>query len=74
MQAAIAFRDANDVHAHVGREVCVTDWVTIGQDRIDKFAEATGDFQWIHIDVERAKVLIMKAREHWFAQEAASNK
>jgi len=54
MQAAIAFRDANDVHAHVGREVCVTDWVTIGQDRIDKFAEATGDFQWIHVDVERA--------------------
>jgi acyl dehydratase len=33
----------------------VTDWVTVDQQRIDKFAEATGDFQWIHVDVERAK-------------------
>jgi acyl dehydratase len=33
----------------------VSDWVLIDQDRINKFADATGDHQWIHIDVERAK-------------------
>jgi acyl dehydratase len=39
----------------VGQELGVSDWVTIDQDRIDKFADATGDHQWIHIDIERAK-------------------
>ena len=39
----------------VGQDVGVSDWVEITQDRIDKFADATGDHQWIHIDVERAK-------------------
>ncbi|HWA04422.1 MAG TPA: MaoC family dehydratase [Rhizomicrobium sp.] len=38
----------------VGQETGVSDWVTIDQDRIDKFADATGDHQWIHVDVERA--------------------
>jgi acyl dehydratase len=50
----IAFKNAQEVHAASGREVCVTDWMTIDQARIDKFAEATGDFQWIHVDSERA--------------------
>lgn len=49
------FQDAAGVHLAVGHEVCVTEWLTVGQDRIDKFAEATGDFQWIHTDVARAK-------------------
>jgi acyl dehydratase len=39
----------------VGREIAVTDWLTITQDRIDRFAEATGDRQWIHIDREHAQ-------------------
>ena len=38
----------------VGQELGVSDWVPIDQDRINKFAEATGDHQWIHVDVERA--------------------
>lgn len=38
-----------------GQEVAVSDWFEVTQDRIDLFAEATGDHQWIHIDVERAK-------------------
>jgi len=38
-----------------GQEMGVSDWVLIDQDRINKFADATGDHQWIHIDVERAK-------------------
>ena len=41
--------------ALVGQELGVSNWMTIDQDRINKFAEATGDFQWIHVDVERAK-------------------
>jgi len=40
---------------HVGRELGVSDWVTIDQQRIDSFASCTGDQQWIHVDVERAK-------------------
>jgi len=38
-----------------GQEIGVSDWVLIDQDRINKFADATGDHQWIHVDVERAK-------------------
>jgi acyl dehydratase len=38
----------------VGEELGVTDWVTVDQERIDRFAEATGDHQWIHVDTERA--------------------
>lgn len=38
----------------IGKEVGVSDWVEITQDRVNKFAEATGDHQWIHVDVERA--------------------
>jgi acyl dehydratase len=40
---------------HVGRELGVSDWVTIDQALIDTFASCTGDRQWIHVDVERAK-------------------
>ncbi|AUT66398.1 MaoC family dehydratase [Paraburkholderia terrae] len=38
----------------VGQELGVSDWVTVGQARIDAFAKCTGDKQWIHVDVERA--------------------
>jgi acyl dehydratase len=43
------------VQNFVGRELGVTDWVTVDQDRIDQFAACTGDRQWIHVDVERAR-------------------
>ena len=39
----------------IGKELGTSPWVTIGQDRINEFARSTGDFQWIHVDVERAK-------------------
>lgn len=39
----------------IGREVGVSDWVTVDQPTIDAFADATGDHQWIHVDVERAQ-------------------
>lgn len=41
--------------AAVGLEFGVSEWVTIDQDRIDAFADTTGDRQWIHVDVERAR-------------------
>ena len=40
---------------HIGRELGPSEWMTVEQAMIDKFAEATGDHQWIHVDVERAK-------------------
>jgi acyl dehydratase len=43
------------VQDFAGRELGVTDWITVGQDRIDQFAVCTGDRQWIHVDVERAR-------------------
>ncbi|MDQ6705128.1 MAG: MaoC family dehydratase, partial [Acidobacteriota bacterium] len=39
----------------VGREVAVSDWVTVDQERIARFAQATGDLQWIHLDRDRAE-------------------
>jgi acyl dehydratase len=44
-----------DLAQYVGKEIGVSDWFTVGQAIIDKFADATGDHQWIHVDVERAK-------------------
>lgn len=44
----------DDAKALVGEEVGLSDWVVIDQHRIDQFAEATADHQWIHVDTERA--------------------
>ena len=44
-----------DLKTHVGRDLGPSEWMTVDQSMIDKFAEATGDHQWIHVDVERAK-------------------
>ena len=43
------------LRALIGQELGVSDWLEVTQDLIDRFAEATGDHQWIHVDVERAK-------------------
>ena len=43
-----------ELSAHIGETLGPTDWVEVAQDRIDLFADATGDHQWIHVDVERA--------------------
>ena len=43
------------MEAFVGRELGVSGWVTMNQQRIDQFAECTEDHQWIHVDAERAK-------------------
>ena len=49
------FTGIAEVKAAEGGHLGYSDWLEITQDRIDKFAEATGDHQWIHVDVERAK-------------------
>ena len=49
------FNGFDEIKAAAGTEVGASDWIEITQDRIDKFAEATCDEQWIHIDQERAK-------------------
>jgi acyl dehydratase len=51
MTKTVAF---DDLPKLAGQETGVSDWVEITQDRINKFADATGDHQWIHIDVARA--------------------
>jgi acyl dehydratase len=49
------FNSLEEIQPLVGQEVAISDWVTVDQERIDRFAEATGDYQWIHIDPERAR-------------------
>jgi acyl dehydratase len=44
-----------DMKAYIGKAVGVSDWVVVDQKMIDAFADATGDHQWIHVDIERAK-------------------
>ena len=45
----------DELEGRVGEELAVSEWVEITQARVDRFAEATGDHQWIHVDVERAQ-------------------
>jgi acyl dehydratase len=49
------FETLGDLAACVGQEVAVSGWVTITQEQVNLFAQATGDQQWIHVDVERAR-------------------
>lgn len=49
------FESLSELAACVGQEVAVSEWVTITQEQVNRFADATGDHQWIHVDVERAK-------------------
>lgn len=51
---AVILDGAEGIAAHVGQHLGHGDWVTVTQERINLFAEATGDRQWIHVDVERA--------------------
>ena len=48
------FRSADDLAAAVGTHLGFSDWLTVDQHRIDTFADATGDHQWIHVDRELA--------------------
>jgi acyl dehydratase len=47
--------DLDELSTLTGEELGTSDWLTIEQERVDAFADATGDHQWIHVDVERAK-------------------
>jgi acyl dehydratase len=49
------FETLDELRAAAGTHLGWTDWVDITQERVDRFAEATGDHQWIHVDVARAK-------------------
>ena len=49
------FQSLAELPALVGQEVAVSDWITITQQQVDLFAQATGDHQWIHVDPERAR-------------------
>lgn len=52
---AMVFTNADELMAAAGRNLGVTDWMALTQDRINRFADATDDHQWIHVDVERAR-------------------
>lgn len=50
----VALTTVDELRKQIGRELAVSDWFTVSQESIDRFAEATGDDQWLHVDVERA--------------------
>jgi len=54
VSAAAVFQTAEELRAAVGRSLGPTQWLLVDQARIDKFADATGDHQWIHVDPVRA--------------------
>ncbi len=49
------FNNLAEMAACVGQEIATSEWSTITQEQVNLFAQATGDHQWIHVDVERAK-------------------
>ena len=49
------FSSFEEIEAAAGEDIGTTDWVEITQERVNQFADATGDHQWIHVDVEKAK-------------------
>jgi acyl dehydratase len=51
----LVLENLRDLKDRVGDEVVVSDWVELTQERIDQFARATDDYQWIHVDVDRAR-------------------
>ena len=53
--AARIINGSAELKALIGEHLGYSEWLDISQERVNQFAEATGDFQWIHIDVERAK-------------------
>ena len=48
------FEHLADLQILVGQEVAISEWITVTQEQVNQFAQATGDHQWIHVDVERA--------------------
>jgi len=48
------FHSAEEITAAAGEELGTSDWLSVDQERIDRFADATGDHQWIHVDREKA--------------------
>ena len=55
-------RSIEEARSLEGQEIGISDWITIDQQRIDRFAEATNDFQWIHVDKERAVMELPNGR------------
>jgi acyl dehydratase len=47
--------DLAELKSLVGQELAITDWIAVDQERVNQFAQATGDHQWIHVDVARSE-------------------
>jgi NADPH:quinone reductase-like Zn-dependent oxidoreductase/acyl dehydratase len=58
IERPILFKDKSELKNNIGRGLGITDWLTITQERINQFAEASLDFQWVHIDSEKAKTYL----------------
>jgi acyl dehydratase len=55
IMAKLVLKNVDELKQYLGKELGVSDWHLVTQEAINMFADATGDHQWIHVDVERAK-------------------
>jgi acyl dehydratase len=55
MSSTVKIEKLADFEQYVGKEIFVSQWTLVTQEAVNQFAQATGDHQWIHVDVERAK-------------------
>lgn len=53
--AKLVLKNLDELKSYLGKELETSDWISVTQEKINMFADATGDHQWIHVDVERAK-------------------
>lgn len=58
IEGKMVFRSIEDLRSVIGKSLVRSEWMTVSQEVIQKFADATEDFQWIHVDTEKAKALI----------------
>jgi NADPH:quinone reductase-like Zn-dependent oxidoreductase/acyl dehydratase len=58
IEIPVIFKDKSELKNHIGKSLGTTKWLQINQERINEFAEATMDFQWVHIDIEKAKAFL----------------
>ena len=56
LMSKLVINSFEDFEQHIGKELGISEYLKITQEQINKFAEATLDYQWIHLDIERAKI------------------
>ena len=68
------FATLDAMRAVLGQEVAVSDWVEVRQERVNQFADATDDHQWIHLDAERVEIGLDLGHQHFVDRDRKSTR